>query len=837
MLFDLKLNKDIISIPSFPARLRRIRKDPNDESNKIFEYQITLNVDLAKSFSLMGLMMEIEVLPRKPTKFSKKPKTVAPQTFARSTKTLEKSRRAASKRRKSNTITTRNVDLTRYANNSTAKKSTADCESMCRRSRGASRRSCMKLCRGMKSRAIEELFSPRMVSTRSPFESSRFTLAQSSSVSLSDSVKYPNRKLSVSVINNKVEPGQLLYFPLQRLPAQLGAQAKSIMFTPPPSEQKPSIYRVRSSVKEVKFGLRIRSKALKGRSKFYLNARLINNKGVLLDEVGQTVNHARFVNDYITPRKPPFLEANAIKPGINSVAVKQVDKRATRLKVFRRTAPTDGARGSRWVEVLDTSATAVQDEIRFKDATNSSNITLYRAVAIGENSRAANRFTSAVVMPLKEIRTTDNDMLTCVAKYNHSSNNISIKVSDIPSDVISVSVKKYDITTDSYAKKRSGAGQGFEYVGDNEAAKTKWVAGDTDGMVTFNDKKVKRGRKYRYVPIAVTKTGREVSGTDSLVEVYANTSDDARVSLDVSSPVLALTDTDASVTFSLAAEFTEFGFDEVRSSLEAARQGVLFADDVFDERDKFSSLINFLVERENYTTGITESFGVYEAGEFSDNSSVRLEKNISQPQRGEKYAYKVTALLRSADSILQDLLQPSIDQTTLLRFQQNISKFRNPLAMGGTLQSTARQTDFSKPSGLEPTDPFLAGRTNVEASYEVTIPSSTATQGTVAVDIRANSVLVTWSYSGNASRLDHFQVFVCSQGGEQMIGVIHPDPDNVEYQFRHFTEGYSVPYFYEIRSIRANYVSSGRVRSRNIQPTRYRKSIRQVAKGKKVVQL
>ena len=187
--------------------------------------------------------------------------------------------------------------------------------------------------------------------------------------------------------------------------------------------------------------------------------------------------------------------------------------------------------------------------------------------------------------------------------------------------------------------------------------------------------------------------------------------------------------------------------------------------------------------------------------------------------------------------ILQDLLQDSVDQTTLLRFKRNISKFRNPLALAGTLQSTARQSDFSKPSSLEPTDPFLAGRTNVEVSYDVSIPLIPSSQGVVDVDVRANSVLVSWTYSGNVRSLDHFQVFVCSQGGEQMVASIHPDPDNVKYEFRHFTEGYAVPYFYEVRFVKANYINRGRIRSKNIQPTRYKKSIRQIVKGTKVTQL
>ena len=158
--------------------------------------------------------------------------------------------------------------------------------------------------------------------------------------------------------------------------------------------------------------------------------------------------------------------------------------------------------------------------------------------------------------------------------------------------------------------------------------------------------------RYRYVPIAITKAGKEVIGTDALIDIVDSQTEEAKVELAVSSPVYASSNGVASVTFNLNATFTDFGFEEVRRSLNVAGQGTLFNDDVFQERDKFAQLINFLVERENYRTGIVESFGVYEVGEFTDNSDIRAEKNVSDLRMGDKYSYKITALVRSADSIL-----------------------------------------------------------------------------------------------------------------------------------------------------------------------------------------
>lgn len=839
MLFNLRLNKDIVRIPSFPARLRGIR-EAGPDSSRVFFYEISLNVDIARSFALSGITLDVEVLPRASAKFNIKPKTVTPATYSRDTKKLEKSRKAASKKRNKSRITRKKIDLTKYANNSSVSKTMINCEKRCRKTRGSSRRACMGVCRNIKKNALETLYSPSIVTSKSPFTPGKFSLAMSASISIDQDISYPFKPLSEQMILAKIDPGQILRYPIKRFSPAVAAQAQSVLFTPPKSNLPYSAFRVKSATRKVKFRIPIKESRMLGKSKFYLNVRLLNPKGVILDEVGQTIDHSKYVNDFITPRRPPSLKANTVKVGINSVAVKQTDRKATRLKVFRRVAPSysgGSGRGSPWVEILDTAAQYIDDEMRFKDPVPTSGVVLYRAIALGANSRPTDIFSSATVLPVKELKSSNTTSLASVARYIESQNQVVIKVTDIPKDAVSASVQRYNVTDSSIAKKKNGTGQGFIYVGNTESEKSVWVMGDEDGAATFIDTMVKGAKKYRYVPIVTTKTGKMVFGTDSLIEVLSSKTEDAKVALKVGSPVVATMENEISVAFSLEATFTDFGFEQVRSSLQSADQEVLFANDVFDERSKFSQLINFLVERESYKTGLVESFGVYEFGEFSDNKDIRAEKNVSAPNRGEKYSYKVTALIRSAESMLQDLVQPSVDTLTLMKFSRSMSKFRNPMALQGTLQSTSRQKDFSKPSRLEPTDPFLAGRTNVESSYDVSVPIIPGKSGAIVTDVRPNLVSLNWNYGGNTAHLDQFQVFVCSNGGRQMVGVIHPDSDTVEYSFRHFTNGYSVPYFYEVHFIRLDYKQSGRIRSKDLKPTRFMKEIDHRKPDKRVVQL
>ena len=840
MLFNLRLNNNIIRVPSFPANLKRIRVN-SKTGNRAFGYEITLNVDMAKSLSLSGITMEVETFPRKPRKFNAKPRTVSPASYARSTKTLERSRISAAASRKKNRISRTMVDLTKYVSNQTASAAMRNCEQLARSLRGRNRRAAVTTCRLIKKNALKSLFSPKIITANSPFTPEKFTLVASSSISLDGKTSYPMRALAPEMLETtNTDPGQIFRYPLKRFPPIIAAQAQSVLFTPETKETVPHVHRVKSSTREVKFWIWVLEKHLGGKSSFYLNVRLLSDKGVLLAENGQSVQHSKQVNDFVTPSIPPIIEVATLKAGVNSIGVKQKDPHATRMKVFRRVAPvyTGGANtGTPWVEILDTTTTKSDDEIRFKDAVGSSSTILYRAISLGINSRPTDIFSSAVARPPKELKQVNTAALSAIAKYSLSENIVVIAVSDIPIDSVCVAVRRYNTTNYSLAEKAAGTGRGFEYVGAQVRDQVVYVPGSGNKSVTFRDTSIKSGTRYRYVPVATTKAGKEVIGTEALIDIVDAQTEDAKVALSVSSPVYASSNGIASVTFNLDAKFTDFGFDEVRRSLNVAGQGTLFNEDVFQERDKFAQLINFLVERENYRTGIVESFGVYETGEFTDNSDTRAEKNISPLRMGDKYSYKITALVRSAETLLQTLLESTIDITTLMKFSSDISKFRNPMALKGTLQSTARQSDFSKPSGLEPTDPFLAGRTSVEVSYDVTIPVEPGRTNVVTADPRRDNVLVKWSYNGPTSALDHFQVFVCANGGRQMIGTVHPDGDAAEYSFRHFTKGFAIPYFYEIHFIRLDYKPIGRIRSKTLRPKRYNKMIADNRTDQKVIRL
>jgi len=182
------------------------------------------------------------------------------------------------------------------------------------------------------------------------------------------------------------------------------------VFTPPRSLPSLGSFRVISSKQLIHFDVVIKRSSLSNLSTFYLSLELENSKGVKLAETAVKVQHSMILNAFLTPRYAPTLEAEYIKPGIVSVVVgkNRKDKRATRLKVFRRLLPpqegsTDA--GSPWEEIFDNPIdSSDSSDLVFRDNIATSKSVLYRAINYGENSKPSEKFASTLVLPVKEFR-------------------------------------------------------------------------------------------------------------------------------------------------------------------------------------------------------------------------------------------------------------------------------------------------------------------------------------------------------------------------------------------------------------------------------------------------
>ena len=844
MIFTLPTLKDTMAFPSFPARLVAVR---GEQGEREFMYRMTMEVDIGKCISNDALTMEVEVYRSKPQPaLKRKPQKMgSARSFTRSTKRLERNLRKSKKKVIASRVTYRRVDLTNFLSNSQAREVKRRKHQRLLKAAAAT-----KLSKSLSNSGVSS--GKSSASSMSPF-AGKTTLKTSSPIAsplvsqpikttISPKTTVPLKKFSSGLLASKTDPGSLKKTPILRLQPAVGAKAQSMMFTPAIQRAPTPLFRIVSRKRKITFRLVVSEKNLKSATTFYMRTTIKNDKGVKLEQTGTTIQHSKLLNDYLTPIREPHLEVSIIKAGMISVGVKQVDPKAKFVRVFRRTAPaetggSDG--GTPWTEIIETPLLRTDDELRFKDEFATSRTLLYRAIALGENMRPTEEFSSSVLLPIKELKMDQTTALSAVATSARNGKVVKITVSDIPADAVSVMVRKFDMTKSSYADFKAGKNSGFEYVGSTPEKQSAYVVADADASFDFYDKRVKSGREYRYVPVAIMKRGKEIIGTEAIMEIPDAADDNDKVNLTTPTPVVIVKSGVPVVSFSLKADFTDFGFEEVQESLAAAKQADLFQQDVVGERGNFSELISFLVERENFTTGEVESFGVHKQGDFEDSIEAQKKNNVSSLQLGVRYGYRITALVRSPESLFPKLATQESDPVTLLRYRRAVAKFRNPLALRkATLQSTSRQNSSKAPSRIEPSDPFLQGRTNVQARVEVSVPVPKRPGPRVTTENRGTNRLVKWTYFDDITRIDHFQVYACFNGGRNLLGTVHADSASAQFSFRHFTKDYSVSYFYEVHAIQLDYKRKERIRSARIKPKKFEKQIKTKSRrSKKIVRL
>ncbi|MAG26771.1 hypothetical protein CMI47_14615 [Candidatus Pacearchaeota archaeon] len=780
MLFKPPISTDMVQIPNQPARLLGVW---GKEGTRNFIYEFAFRIDVTKAVRAGALHLEISLLPKKPQKSKVKPPAVRPKSFRKSTKVLEKKSQAKRKKARSTRFAYRKTEITGVISNRVARLISAGTISYWR--------------------PVNYITTPIL-------RQERYNLPISGS--LPRRKKISLQKVAPTLISTKQDPAQI-GSPQTSRPTVLSLLgpadamlAQKVMFRERKTEIDPKAFVVYLNTAKLKRRMTLSEKRLKSRSTFYLHAQLRTSKGVVVAEAGTTISHAKIVNDFLTPIKPPALQAGLLGVGELSVGLEQIDSKATRVKLFRRLAPTDNSAGTKWSLVIDEDLEVGDGEIRFRDKVATANPVMYRALCFGTNSRPAEKFSSVVITPRQEIKLDYSGKGTATSAI--ASNIITTSVTDFPKDAVSVALRRYNLTHNSYAKKQAQTGSGFVIVGTGSLDEQIQFVTSPDDLVNFRDRPPP-GSMYKYVPVTYTRYGKEVLGKAAIIEFVESQEDNKKVSMSVGAATLTSGKGSQSVSFSVEGKFTEFGFEEIESVLAEAKQAGLFGGDVAGSRDKFSSLIVFLIERENFKTGEIESFGIQEAGTFTDSLSLQQQKNIKPIVAGARYSYKITACIRPANTLFDKLITAEVDQSTLLSFSRSVQKFRGPLQLRkSTLASTSRQHDSSVPTALEPNDPFLAGRTAVQTTVEIAIPFSAVKGSSATVEARADSNLIKWVFAGDMREVDHFQVYIGSGGGSELLGTVHADFSSMNFSYRHFIDrkiSYDSNYAYEIRPINISF--------------------------------
>ena len=820
MLISTSVIPDVLTLPTNFAKIISI--SDNVAGSRDVEYEFDILVDTSTAIVNDAFILGVAILSSQPPIPSFTPTAFSPTSFRTSTRNLEISSQAVRSLRDELTLVSINTDITSDISNSTARKMGS---------------ATLPTPTGPWSAGIDggstiaSLASPRTqeiltVSSSAPVSAVRFSLPFSH-YSIAPTIQMGLGSFSESLIQSTIDPAALSPSLLSSIPQPTAEAAQSMMYTPSITAVQPKAFQVQTDIKRITRRISVSETSLTGYPSFVLKLTLKNNYKIEVAEMTEVVNHSRLLNEFLTPKIAPELNASQVANGNISLGAKQIDPMAKKIHIYRRLAPSlDSSQSTSlsllgssysWTKIVDTDLDYNDGELRFVDNISTSSPLMYRATSIGENSKAAEKFASKIILPRQEVVVIGGTSGCAIPKYDYASKTATIIVSDLPKKVISVGLRRYDLTFNSYANKQAGTGPGFKWVGETVAEQMIFVGGTDEAQ--FKDPTVKFGMTYKYVPVMILRRGNEEVGRPGILEIPLSPSDDEKVSLEMGTPTILESGTGRSVSFSVGGEFTDFGFEEIAGLLDAGGQESLFADQVSENRGQFASLLSFVVERENLSTGQVETFGAQSAGTFTDNPSTRASANVSDIELGTRYSYSATVAVNPAETLIDTLETNEIDQQTLQAFTRSVSKFRGPQQLRrSTLKSTQAQSDYTVPSRIASTDPIQAGLTTVSASSQLTIPSSTSTASSITLEERSDNVTLSWIYSGDVATIDHFQLYVTSDGGRELIGTLHNDSTTTDYSYRHFTEGFSQNYSYEVVPIGLDFEEKSAITSQTVAP-------------------
>lgn len=648
-------------------------------------------------------------------------------------------------------------------------------------------------------------------------------------VPISDDLNAPGPQVNTVSVSNKiiasqVDPGSIsIRNRIDKVISnpELANRVTDMVYLPPVAIPRSSTYSFFQKYKTVKVKLSIRKDMIQSLSTFFIDARLNDPNGVKRSSVGFYVSHLKHLNAFLTPTVPPSLNTSHTSNRYTRVAVTQLDDVGHRVKVFRRKAPPSAGGsgfGSKWEVIFDVPLSKGESFV-YKDKIVSNKPLIYRAISYGENGDPSDDFSHSIVPPSTLSLNPVADVLTANASYDgdYFTGIINVMVTDIPTDdIVAIKVRRYDLTYNSFDDARSGKGPGYVYIGDDDRKTVSVYPGTTEVM--FTDSSASQARAYRYVPIGMSRIKGPVRGTPYIIDVPMQDTANP-ISFTMSSPASSIDGPQGDVEFNLDGKFTDTGFKKIKDALTVDGQSQLFSDEFDKNREKFSGLVNFLVDRENLTTGEVETFGVVESGKFADDDSSRQRAGVSPPEPGTKYVYAATALINTSDSLFPNVIKSQIDPTTLKRFNKNISALANPITrLTGVIPSTHKQNDPFLPSSLFPSDPILAGKTAIQTkrSFALVPPSNSPKE----IRFEKNKMynLVSWVYDGDLTMIDHFKICVKAGGGSVVIDTIHCDASSSRFFYKDRNIGSSMKYRYEIIAVNLFYEEMSSLESRPIDP-------------------
>ena len=493
---------------------------------------------------------------------------------------------------------------------------------------------------------------------------------------------------------------------------------------------------------------------------------LIDSNGVVVDTIIKTLNTSIHFQEFNTPIDPPTARiargSIALQANIELV---QNDPRATKIRLYRKYIGNSDINIDPYSFVGEYVVNPGKRRL-ISETIPYMSTAIYRAIAVSQNGTPGTDFSNVVVQAAHTSRFQYVSVSSTIV-----SNGVKIDVTSFPTDVVSIRVLRRCASTHEEFMHFGGTIKinSIDTVSIIDTEVTQDFIYEYCVELVYRDGVIKRSgfSTCNYVPLSrgyvkVSISGLSVSG----------------MSQDQSSSVSQLQRT--SVTFNINSSMTATSHDDLKRSMIS--QGIYehYVNEMNDDRDKLSKLIASNVRRIDVTTGEVVDYGVITTDQFVESDHLEI-RSSSPLSFGRKYRYEVTPLLRSAETMFENLTKTMTDETTKRTYTVNPAKSFHPLSLRtGTVTSVIGRSSHI---GL---DPMSYGKLGQTISIDIDLTSTFSSVTNLRAS-RFNQLknIVTWNINADEKRVDHFIVMKDAGGVRTIIGKVNTESASGNYTFFH----------------------------------------------------
>ena len=530
----------------------------------------------------------------------------------------------------------------------------------------------------------------------------------------------------------------------------------------PPNELIPVLVRRKKQYVTVRKRINIRNKVFRKSRKLSVVIELLDREGAILQREVHRLNHPKFYTDYIYPRRAPSIRYVNCVPGKNVLEIRQRDKKANSIEVYRRIINDSDILinsdyelvGRYRIRKRGRSATTGTRFLRIVDNVQNTNPIIYRAIPV-RGRRRGYGFRSVVAPPCKigtENRAVRNKFSSIFLQP--VVDGLSIEVKNFDTSAITMSILRRDLSAKEKKFKVL-----FRELKDVD---TPEHIIDSESM-QFIDTSVRDGRVYEYIVDLTFLDGLKVRTIDTAFVEYQKLDsevefelEDVRISKHGSPNVRMKIVTDETQTSGR----TNLTNMLKRYQKRSGTARFYNTDEQNEEmRDNADFLTVFSIERFNLTTGEREQFNIFDPSSSSIFDDRRLSRTsrLKPLESGNEYRYVVTGCRIHPAALLRRSRIVRTDRRTKRKYRVAIAKklSRKALRTGTLLPRRGRSRNTGKNTI------FNAAKTGsvktIDASFKDQLPE--VRRGDVEKINRYENKL-TWSIRGDASKIDHFIVSV-----------------------------------------------------------------------------